>query len=97
MTESQDTTYSGLKFGNFLIGQSVCFRDDGYQVDFGVQLTHEFDVDRFQSGGGNVNYETHSYLHVYLRVTSRLNEVEACVDTIVGDLLAVDPVFLLEV
>ena len=37
-----------LEVGNFLVCQRVCLGNDRNQVDFGVQPTHDFDVQRLQ-------------------------------------------------
>lgn len=42
-------TYSSFEVNNLLIGQSVCFGDNGNQIDFGVESSHKFDVNLLQA------------------------------------------------
>lgn len=41
--------YPSLELSNFFVSERVGFGDDGYQVDFCVQLTHELDVNRLET------------------------------------------------
>lgn len=52
MRNTQHTclTYAGLELGHLLVRKGIGFGDDGNQVDLGVQLTHELNIDRFQPG-----------------------------------------------
>lgn len=41
--------YASLEVSNFFVSEGISFRNDGDQIDFRVQLTHELDVNRLQS------------------------------------------------
>ena len=43
------STHSGLEFCDFVIRQSICLGNDGNKVDFGVQPTHELNIEGFQA------------------------------------------------
>lgn len=68
-----------LEFDDFLVREGISLGNHGDEVDFGVQLTHEFDINLLE------------------RVACGLEEIDAGVDTVVDNLLAVDSVLLLEI
>ena len=41
--------HPALEVGDLLVCQSVSLGDDGYQIDFGVQSAHEFNVNLFET------------------------------------------------
>lgn len=97
MTRNVDdqATYSTLEHDDLVIGQSVRFCNDRDKVDFGVQTLHELDINRLQP-------VTHRQLlsaakASHSRVSSRLDEVDASVYTIIHELVPVQTVLLLEV
>ena len=48
MTDSL-RTYARFKFRDLLICQGVCLGDDGNEVNFGVKLLHELDINGLQA------------------------------------------------
>ena len=42
-------THPLLEVGDFFVGQGIRLGDDGNEIDFGVQPTHEFDVNLLQT------------------------------------------------
>ncbi len=40
--------YSGFKFRNLIVRESIGFGNDGNKVNFGVKPTHELNIKRFQ-------------------------------------------------
>ena len=47
-------THPGLELGNLLVGEGICLGNNGNQVHFGVQLTHELDVNWLQTRNGRI-------------------------------------------
>lgn len=41
--------YAGLEISNFFIRQGISLGNNGNQVNFGVQLPHELDINRLQT------------------------------------------------
>lgn len=48
-------TYSLLEQSNLLVGQSIGLRDDGDQVDLGVQAAHNLDIQRLEGVASRLN------------------------------------------
>jgi hypothetical protein len=91
-------THPLLEVGDFFVGQGIRLGNDGNEVDFGVQPTHEFNVNLLQTIHVDQSLPRQgTWKGGRLRVTSRLNEVETCVHAVVNDLNSIDTVFLLEI
>jgi hypothetical protein len=89
-------TNSGLEVGNFLISHCIRFGDDGNEVDACVQTRHELYVNGSKTSRTISTNEMNS-CHGNLRVTRWLNEVQACMDTIVNNFLTVDLVLVFQI
>ena len=48
-------TYAGLKVSDFLICQGISFRNDRYQVNLGVQSSHDFNIQRLERVSSGLN------------------------------------------
>lgn len=90
-------TYASLEIRNLLVSESIRLGNDGNQVDFRVQLAHEFNINGLQTAQNMYQRGHPQDAKQSLRVSGGLNEVQAGVDSVVYDLLTVDAVLLLEV
>jgi hypothetical protein len=95
--------HPSLERANLIIGQGISFCDDWNQVDLGVQSSHELDVEGFQPEPLSMtNISPYSPIMSGLRITNlrvsgRLNEVDASVNPVVDQFRSVDSVLLLEI
>lgn len=92
--EATDPLLEGF---DLFVGHRVGLCDDGDQVDFGVQSAQKLDVDRLEAGATQSVQRAGSRVAADARVAGRFDKVDAGVDAVVGQLLAVDPVLGLEV
>ena len=88
-------THAGLKVSDLLVCESIRLGNDGNEVDFGMQLPHKLDIDRFQTVKCVIKVSDSD--HTYLRMTRGLNEVKAGMNTIIRNFLAVHAILLLQV
>ena len=88
-------TYALLEFSNLLLGHGICLGNNRDKVDLCMEAAHKLNVELLQAIT-RVRLVRFQRRHDS-RVTSGLDEVEACVNTVVDNLGPVDTVLLLEI